>query len=151
MSPRLPSKVIGESVLGGKVTRFDKPRGRTSGPSQMYNYLDERMDLAKLLKRPVWVEYPAGEADGTLAQYPMIHSSLDRDSGIELWITDDGEGIGLLGLTEQDRLRVRPDARWVVMIEEHENRVAHQISDSPSREGLIAALRAGLKQASEPD
>lgn len=131
------------------MTKFDRPgvRGRASGAKKIYNYLDERVKLAELLKRPVWVEYPEGEDPGTLARYPLIHSSLGN--GVELWIADDNEGVGLLGLDEYERMRARPDTRWVVVIEQNEIEIARQESGSPDESGLIEALRAALKQASD--
>lgn len=130
----------------GKVNRFERVRGRGTMRAP-YNYMTERMKLAKMLQRPAWVEFPKGDEPGTLADYPLIHLTLAED--LEMWIADDDECIGLLGLTEQERLRLYPDTQWSIRVELKGEVVADTRSATPTLSGLTDALQSALAEAAQ--
>lgn len=130
----------------GHVDRFERVRTRGTLKAP-YNYMTERMKLAKMLQRPAWVEYPKGEEPGTLADYPLIHLTLAQD--LEMWIADDDECVGLLGLTEQERLRLYPNTQWSIRVELKGKVVADTRSTAPTLSGLTDALQSALAEAAQ--
>jgi hypothetical protein len=140
---------LGPSPMGGRIQRFDRVKGRGSGPKEAYNYLNERMKLASMLKRPAWMEYPSGEEVGSVAEFPLIHIALSR--GTDLWIADDDECVGLLGMDEETRNRIFPHTQWVVVVEHEGKLIAQQRSEQPNLGGLTAAVKAALVQAAGED